>query len=106
MSLSTTASLLLNVHVPDDREWEDTPEQRQIRKGALSAPDNEDTVQFTERKVAAVVKSLKNDKAQGPDLIEVRAIKAAGKVLLGQLVRLFAGAPFLLPGRRARSECS
>ena len=62
-----TASLLLNAHVPDDRECEDTPAQREIREGALFAPDNEDTVQFTEREVAVVVKSLKNDKAPGPD---------------------------------------
>ena len=89
--LIQTASLLLNAHVPDDRQWEDTFEQREIREVALFAPDNEDTVQFTEREVAAVVKSLKNDKAPGPDLIEVRAIKAADKVLLGQLVRLFNG---------------
>ena len=81
-----SASLLLNAH---DRECEDMPAQREIREGAHFAPDNEDTVQFTEREVAAVVKSLKNDKASGPDLIEVRVIKATGKVLLGQLIRLF-----------------
>ena len=81
----------MNAYVLDDRECEDTPGQREIREGALFAPDNEDTVQFTEREVAAVVKSLKNDKAPGPDLMEVRAIKAAGKVLLGQLVRFFNG---------------
>ena len=104
------ASLLLNAHVPDNRECEDTPVQREIREGALFAPDNEDTVQFTEREVAVVIKSLKNGKAPGPDLIEVRAIKAAGKVLLGQQVRLFNGclrwgiSP--LPGREDRSECS
>ena len=84
-----TASLLLNAHVPDDRECEDTPAQREIREGAHFEPNNEDTAQFTEREVAAVVKSLKNDKAPGPVLIEDRAIKAAGKFLLSQLVRLF-----------------
>ena len=86
-----TASLLLNAHVLDDRECEDTSAQREIGESALFGPDNEDTVQFIEREVTVVVKSLKNKKAPGPDLIEVRAIKAAGKVLLGQLVRLFNG---------------
>ena len=86
-----TASLLLNAHILDDREWEDTPEQREIREGGLFAPDTEDTDQFTEREVTAVVKSLENDKAPGSDLIDIRAIKAAAKVLLGQLVRLFNG---------------
>ena len=56
-----TASLLLNAHVSVDRECEDTPAQREIREGAHFAPDNEDTAQFTEREVAAVVKSLKYD---------------------------------------------
>ena len=60
------ASLHLNAQVPDDRECQDTPEKREIREGAHFATDNEDTVQFTEREVAAVVKSLKNDKVPGP----------------------------------------
>ena len=67
MSLSTTASLLLNAHVSDDREWEDTPEQREIREGALSAPDSEDTVQFT-RKSQLSSNPSKTTKRQGPTL--------------------------------------
>lgn len=91
MSAEETASSLLEVHVPEDREADDTPAQRVIREGARFAPGTTDAEPFTEADVEYAVRSFKNNKAPGPDLIEVCAIKATCKVIPGQLVRLFNG---------------
>ena len=91
MDARETASLLMEVHVPDDLEDLDTPEQRAVREGARLAPTTEDSPPFTEQEVITVAKTLRNDKAPGPDLVEVRVIKAATKVIPGQLARLFNG---------------
>ena len=91
MDARETASLLMEVHVPDDLEDLDTPEQRAVREGARLAPTTEDSQLFMEQEVVTVVKNLKSDKAPGPDLVEVRVIKAATKVIPGQLVRHFNG---------------
>ena len=58
-----TASLLMEVHVPDDLEDLDTPEQRAVREGARLAPTTEDSQLFMEQEVVTVVKNLKSDKA-------------------------------------------
>ena len=104
------ASLHLNAQVPDDRECQDTPEQREIREGAPFAPDNEDTVQFTEREVAVVVKSLENDKAPGRDKSKsVRSRQQAKSYSVSwysSLTGVFVGPSFPLPGRKDRSDCS
>ena len=41
--------------------------------------------------MATAIKTLKNDKASGPNFVEVRVIKAVTKVIPDQLVRLFSG---------------
>ena len=91
MDARETASLLMEIYVPDDLENLDTPEQSVVREGARLAPTTEDSPPFTEQEVATVVKTLKNDKAPGPDIVEVRVIKATTKVIPGQLMRLHWG---------------
>lgn len=90
-NLEETARRLLDVHVPNDREEEDTPEQRVIRESARIEPDCPDAQFFTGVEVSAAVRALKNKKAPGLDLIEVSAVKAAYKVIPGQFLRLFNG---------------
>ncbi|KMQ90177.1 reverse transcriptase [Lasius niger] len=92
MSLEETASYLLEVHVPNDQISEDTPQQSALRENALTAPDTADAPLFLEAEVARVVKSFKNNnKAPGPDLVEVKVLKTAVKVIPGQITRLFNG---------------
>lgn len=90
-TVEETASYLLDVHVPDDRVIEDSENQRIVRERANILPDTADAPFFTEQEVAKVVRTFKNNKAPGPDLIEVSVLKAACSVIPGQLVRLFNG---------------
>lgn len=90
-TMEETASYLLDVHIPDDREENDTPQQRVVRENSAGAPDTPDDPDFTIDELSAAVKSLKNGKAPGLDLVEVTVLKAACAVIPGQLVRLFNG---------------
>lgn len=90
-NMEETASCLLDVHIPDDRVEDDTPQQREVREGSVGAPDTPDDPQFTIDELSAAVKTLKNGKAPGLDLIEVVTLKAAFAAIPGQLVRLFNG---------------
>ena len=63
MDARETASLLMEVHVPDDLEDLDTTEQSAVREGARLAPTTEDSQLFMEQEVVTVVKNLKSDKA-------------------------------------------
>jgi len=92
-TLGETASYFLDVHIPDDREIEDTPEQREIRVTCRNAPDTADAPLMTVEEVADVDKSFKNKKAPGLDLIEAAVLKAACSLIPGQLVMLFNGCP-------------
>ncbi|XP_032682486.1 uncharacterized protein LOC116849454 [Odontomachus brunneus] len=58
-TLEETARRLLEVHVPDDRENEDTLRQREIRGSALIVPDDDDAPLFTEVEIVTVAKTLK-----------------------------------------------
>lgn len=91
MDMRETASCLLDTHVPDDQEHNDTPQQRELRESAFIAPETPDDPLFTRAELAVAVKSLKNDKAPGPDLIEVAVLKTAFAVIPDQLLRLFNG---------------
>lgn len=91
MSLEETAKCFLDVHVPDDREAEDSLEQREIRNSARFAPDTVDAPIITEKEVADIVKTFRDNKAPGPDLVEVRVLKAVVGIIPGQLVKLFNG---------------
>lgn len=91
MDMRQTASGLLNTHVPDDREEEDSPWHVRQREKAQTPPDTEDAEVFTEFEVKKACRTLKNGKAPGPDLIEVGVLKAAVTTIPGQLVRLFNG---------------
>lgn len=90
-TIEETASYLLDVHVPDDRENEDNREQKLVRDVARVAPNTDDAPFFTELEVVQLAKTLKSNKAPGPDLIEVSVLKAATKVIPDHLVRLFNG---------------
>lgn len=63
--MEETGSCLLDVHVRDDREEEDTQAQRQIKERAQIAPDKVDTPLFTGKEIATIVKSFKINKAPG-----------------------------------------
>lgn len=91
LTLEETAKCLLDAHIPDDRVDEDTPEQRLVRKSARVAPDTADAPFFTEVEVVAAVRSFKNNKAPGLDLIEVSVLKATLRTIPGQIVRLLNG---------------
>lgn len=89
MDMRESASCLLDTHVPDDHEQNDTPQQRVVRDGARVAPDTPNAAPFTEAEVRNIVRNLKNNKAPGPDLIEVVVLKAAFSTIPAQMVRLF-----------------
>ncbi|KAL0103807.1 hypothetical protein PUN28_017844 [Cardiocondyla obscurior] len=91
MTLEETAGCLLDVHIPDDRVIDDTPMQREIRERAVQAPDSADASSFTAMEVASTIRTFKNNKAPGPDLVEVRVLKEAYKIIPGQIVRLMNG---------------
>jgi len=86
-----TAKFLLDVHVPEDRECEDSVEQRVIRENSRTAPVTIDAPLFTEEEIIRTVRTFKNNKAPGPDLIEVSVLKMSCRVIPDQLVRLFNG---------------
>lgn len=90
-SLEETASYLLQAHTPDDREDEDTLAQRGIREGSRSEPSTSDAPVFKGEEMVAAVKTFKCRKAPGPDLIEVAVLKAAVRLIPGQLLRLYNG---------------
>lgn len=90
-TLEETASYLLDAHIPDDREIEDTPEQREIRINSKVSPDTADAPSFTALEIAATVRTFKNNKAPGLDLVEVVVLKTACNTIPGQFVRLFNG---------------
>lgn len=90
-TLRETAGYLLDVHVPEDRECNDTPEQREIRVSSRVPPSAADAPFFTVAEVAVAVRTFKNNKAPGSDLVEVAVMKAACKVIPGQLVKLYNG---------------
>lgn len=89
LDLGETASRLLNAHVPDDRECEDTPQQRETRERARVEPITPDDLPFTQTEVEKAAKTFKNGKAPGPDLVEVVVLKAALFTIPDQFVRLF-----------------
>lgn len=91
LSLEETAKRFLDVHIPDDRVEDDTPEQQVIRAGAGIAPNTDDAPLISEAEVICVVKTFKNKKAPGPDQIEVTVLKVACSVIPRQIVRLFNG---------------
>lgn len=91
LSVKETVNHLLQVHIPNDRVDEDTPEQRTIRDNCQLPPYKPDALEFTAVDVIAAARTFKNNKAPGPDLIEVRAMKEACKLITNQFVKLFNG---------------
>ncbi|KAL6418735.1 hypothetical protein ACFW04_011829 [Cataglyphis niger] len=76
-TLEETAGYLLDAHTPDDRENEDTLEQREIRLSSRISPDTADALFFTATEIAVAVKTFKSNKAPGLDLVEVSVLKTA-----------------------------
>lgn len=89
--MRTTVNKLLEEHYPDDNIAGETPEQTQIRAESLTPPDTDDCPSFMTREVVEAVKTFKNGKAPGPDLIEVSVLKAAVRVIPEIFTRLFNG---------------
>lgn len=91
MSLEETAKCLLDAYIAEDRVEDDTLEQIEIREGACSAPSTADAPLITVSELRSAVKTFKNKKSPGLDLIEVSVLKVACRVIPGQIVRLFNG---------------
>lgn len=89
LTMLETANRLLEVHVPDDIVESETPEQGQIRDSIASPPETEDAAPFEQWEIALILKSLKNNKAPGSDLLEIRVLKAAFKAIPHHFLRLF-----------------
>ena len=101
-----TAILLLNVHVPDNREDHDTTE-RAIRKESRNLSSTEIAIPAQNGEVLAALRQW--TAATGPYLIEVVTLKVASKVILDQMVRFFEVYlrwGVLLPGMLAPSKSS
>jgi len=62
------------IHIPNDLSHEDTQEQGVIKSLARIASDAIDAPFFTGKEMAIAVKTFKNDKAPGMDLIEVKVL--------------------------------
>ncbi|XP_014472135.1 PREDICTED: uncharacterized protein LOC106743113 [Dinoponera quadriceps] len=90
-TLEETAAHPLVVQLPDDRENEDTLQQREVRDSAHHVLDTANDPLFTGAEIAAAVRSLANNKAPSLDLIKVSVLKAAYKAVAGQFIRLFNG---------------
>jgi len=90
-TVEETAGFLLDTHVPEDRECEDSVEQRLIRDRSGIAPDTEDAPLFTEQELVRAVRTFKNNKAPGLDLIEVSVLKMACRVIPEQIIRIYNG---------------
>jgi len=90
-TVEETASYLLDIHVPEDRECDDSAEQRVIRENSRIAPETIDTPLFTELELVRAVRTFKNNKAPGPDLIEVSVLKMACRVIPNQIVKIYNG---------------
>jgi len=86
-----TAGFLLDTHIPEDRECDDSVEQRSIRDRSQIAPETTDAPLFTEQELARAVRTFKNNKAPGLDLIEVSVLKMACRVIPEQIVRMYNG---------------
>lgn len=86
-----TAVSLLEVHIPDDQVEEDTPEQGRIRINARTALDTAEAQPFTEQEIPKAVGKFKNNKAPGPDQIEVSVRKMACRTIPEQFVKLYNG---------------
>ncbi|XP_011135133.2 uncharacterized protein LOC105180640 [Harpegnathos saltator] len=84
-TLEETAGRLLEVHVPEDRKNENTPEQRGIRESVRIVPDTNDAPFFKEAEIVEAAKSLKSNKAPGLDLLEVAVVRAASRPIPGKL---------------------
>jgi len=90
-TVKETAKCLLDVHVPEDRKCDHSVEQRIIREISRIAPETIDALLFTEEEIIRIVRIFKNNKAPGPDLIEVNVLKMACRVIPNQLVKFFNG---------------
>lgn len=88
-SVEETAKYLINIRIPDDREEEDTLEQREIRYRSLEVSNTADASFFSASEVAVAIRSFQNDKAPGLDLIETRVLKVVSGITPGQLIKLF-----------------
>jgi len=82
------ASFLLDTHVQEDRESDDSVKQRAVRDSSRTAPDTTDAPLFTVQELIRAVRTFKN-KAPGPDLIDVSVLKTACRVISEQIVKIY-----------------
>lgn len=89
ISMEETAKKLINAHIPDDRVDLDSPEQKQTRGNTHVRPDTNNCPPFTVHELKRTIRSFKNGKAPGLDLIEVKALKIAFKANAEPFLKLF-----------------
>ena len=68
-----------------------TQEQGEIRNLPKIALDTANAPFFTGKEMATAVKTFKNDKAPGTDLIEIKVLKISVREIPDQFLRLFNG---------------
>lgn len=72
-----TGKILLNTLIPDDDEAGEVAWHKDVRNKTKTPPNTENSPLFTTHEIEKAVRSLKNGKAPGHDLIEAEMIKAA-----------------------------
>lgn len=83
-----TAETLLNTLIPDDSTIGETPWHINVRNETETLPTTDDTPPFATQEVENVIKSLKNGKAPGHDMIEAEMIKTAWPKIQDKLLQL------------------
>ena len=68
--LEDTARVFLDAHVPNDSVDEENDDHKTIRKTSERKYEGEICLEFVEKEVAIFLKSMKNGKSPGEDLIK------------------------------------
>lgn len=89
LSWEETMRSLLNSLVPDDNATQETHWQTELRDDTKTAPDTENTPLFLPEEIEKAIRSLKNRKAPGLDLIEPEVIKHSWPALHTEITHLF-----------------
>lgn len=84
-----TMENLLDALIPNDSTANETESQKRIREQIETPPTTEDTPPFTEEEVKTAIKSMKNKKAPGQDLLETEIIKSAWSTLGEEIIDMY-----------------
>jgi len=84
-----TASYVLDVHIPEHKECDDSVEHRSIKENSRIIPETINAPFSREQELTTAVRTFKNNKLPGPDLIEISILKMASRVISDQIVRMY-----------------